>query len=339
MRSWKVLVAAIVAGGLAVVAPLRDSAAQSPVKIRLAWVVPVANWASILPEKPDLLHHQGKSYVLEPVRFQGTPPMISAMAINDLEIGNLAYSSFSLAVENANLSDLRIIADEFQDGVPGYYSDEFFVAKDSPIKTVEDLKGKVLATNAVGSAVDIAMRAMLRKHNMQDKRDVTIIEAAFPNMPAMLADHKVDLFPGVLPFSVNPAIRGAARTLFSQKEAVGTTQMIVWAARSGFIQKNRAALVDFMEDMLRAERWFLAPANHKDAVAIAAKVSKQPEANFDSWLFTKQDYYRDPDGKPNLDALQANIDLQKELGFLKAGFDAKKYADLSIVEDAAKRLK
>jgi len=339
MRSWKVLLAATVACGLAVAAPQHESAAQTPVKIRLAWVVPVANWASILPEKADLLQHQGKSYVLEPVRFQGTPPMISAMAINDLEIGNLAYSSFSLAVENANLSDLRIIADEFQDGVPGYYSDEFFVAKDSPIKTVEDLKGKVLATNAVGSAVDIAMRAMLRKHKMQDKRDVTIIEGAFPNMPAMLSDHKVDLFPGVLPFSANPKIREVTRTLFTQEQAVGTTQMIVWAARAGFIQKNRAALVDFMEDMLRAERWFLSPANHKEAVAIAAKVSKLPEGVFDSWLFTHKDYYRDPNGKPNLAALQANVDLQKQLDLLKTSFDVKKYADLSIVEDAAKRLK
>jgi NitT/TauT family transport system substrate-binding protein len=339
MRFLKSMCFAVAAGSLAVLAPMHQSEAQTPVKVRLAWVVPVANWASILAEKSDLMTHQGKSYVLEPVRFQGTPPMISAMAINELEIGNLAYSSFSLAVENAHMADLRVIADEFQDGVPGYYSDEYLVAKDSPIKTVEDLKGKVLATNAVGSAVDIAMRAMLRKHHMQDKRDVTIVEAAFPNMPAMLKDHKVDLFPGVLPFSANPAVRAETRTLFTQDQAVGRTQMIVWAARAGFIKEHRAALVDLMEDVLRVERWFLDPKNHDAAVAIASKVSKLPEPVFASWLFTHKDYYRDPNGKPNLGALQANIDLQKQLGLLKTSFDVKKYADLSLVEDAAKRLK
>lgn len=339
MRPMKSLILAAMAGVLVAVAPAPQAAAQSPVKIRLAWVVAVANWASLLGQKPELLQHQGKSYVLEDVRFQGTPPMISAMAINELEIGNLAYSSLALAVENAGMSDLRVIADEFQDGVPGYYTDEFFVLKDSPIKTVEDLKGKVLATNAVGSAVDIAMRAMLRKHHLEDKKDLTIIEAAFPNMRAMLTDHKIDLYPAVLPFSVDPSTREVTRPLFTQKEAVGTTQMIVWAARASFIQKNRAALVDFMEDALRAERWFLDPANHKDAVEIAVKVSKQPADRFDSWLFTKKDYYRDPNGKPNLDALQANVALQKDLGFIKAGFDVNKYTDLSLVEDAAKRLK
>lgn len=339
MRFLKSMCVAVAAGSLAVLAPMPQSEAQTPVKIRLAWVVPVANWASILAEKSDLMTHQGKSYVLEPVRFQGTPPMISAMAINELEIGDLAYSSFSLAVENAHMNDLRVIADEFQDGVPGYYSDEYFVAKDSPIKTVEDLKGKVLATNAVGSAVDIAMRAMLLKHHLQDKRDVTIVEAAFPNMPAMLKDKKVDLFPGVLPFSANPAVRAETRTLFTQDQAVGRTQMIVWAARESFIKAHRAALVDLMEDVLRVERWFLDPKNHDAAVAIASKVSKLPEPVFASWLFTHKDYFRDPNGKPDLGALQANIDLQKQLGLLKTSFDVKKYADLSLVEDAAKRLK
>src|SRR5258708_30400784 len=188
--------------------------------------------------------------------------MIWAMATNELEVGNLDYSSLALAVQNAGLTDLRVIADEFQDGVAGYYTNEFLVAKDSPIKTVEDLKGKVLATNSVGSAVDIAMRAMLRKHKLEDKRDLTIVEAAFPNMRAMLADRKIDLFPGVLPFSVDPSLRQIVRPLFTQKEAISTTQMIVWAAREGFIRINLAAMVEFIEASLHAECCVHAPTTH-----------------------------------------------------------------------------
>ena len=86
-------------------------------KIRSAWVAPVSNWASIVLEKKDLAKHMGKSYTLEAVRFAGTPPMMTALATGELEIANLAYSTFPLAVQNANLDDLRIIADEFQDGV------------------------------------------------------------------------------------------------------------------------------------------------------------------------------------------------------------------------------
>jgi len=236
------------------------------------------------------------------------------------------------------MDDLRIISDEFQDGVAGYYTDEFFVRADGPVQNIEDLKGKVIATNAVGSAVDIAMRAMLRKHGLEDKRDYTVVEAPFPTMKAMLAEKKVDMIPGVTPFSYDPELRKIGRVLFTQKEGVGTTQMIVWAVRKGFLDKNRAAMVDFMEDVLRIVRWYTDPANHNEAVAIAAKLTKRPPEAFDAWLFSSKDYYRDPNMLPNLDALQANVAMQKDLGFLKAGFDVKAHSDLGIVEEAAKRL-
>jgi sulfonate transport system substrate-binding protein len=336
MRSFKFVWMGLIALGL-VSANVTDSSAE-PVKIRASWTVPVANWASLLLEKKDLAKHMGQSYVLEDVRFNGTPPMITALATGDIEIGDLAYSSFALAVENAGMDDLRIISDEFQDGVNGYYTNEFFVLADGPVQKIEDLKGKVIATNAVGSAVDIAMRAMLRKHGLEDKRDYTVVEAPFPTMKSMLAEKKVDMIPGVTPFSYDPELRKIGRVLFTQKEGVGTTQMIVWAVRKSFLDKNRAAMVDFMEDVQRIVRWYTDPANHKEAVAIAAKVTKRPPEAFDAWLFNNKDYYRDPNMIPNLAALQANVATQKELGFLKTGFDVKAHSDLSIVEEAAKRL-
>src|SRR5262245_32845205 len=41
--------------------------AQSPVKIRVGWVAPVSNWASIWLEKKDLAQHLGKSYTFEAI--------------------------------------------------------------------------------------------------------------------------------------------------------------------------------------------------------------------------------------------------------------------------------
>lgn len=330
--SMKVLygIAALMALGI-------GSAQGEPVKIRAAWVAPVSNWASILLEKKDLAKHFGKSYVLEPVRYAGTPPMITALATGELEIANLAYSTLGIAIQNAGLRDLRVISDEFRDGAPGYYSQEYFVLKDGPIKSVNDLKGKVIATNAAGSAVDVATRAMLRKHGLEDKRDYTIIEAPFPTMRAMLAEKKVDIIPGVLPFSRDPELRKIATPLFSQKEAIGVTQMIVWVAREPFIQKNRAALVDFMEDTIRIVRWYLDPKNQKEASEIAARITKQPAERF-GWLFTKDDYYRDRNMIPDLEALQRNLDMTKDLGFMKESLDVKKHSDLSIIQEAAKRL-
>ena len=206
--------------------------------------------------------------------------------------------------------------------------------RDTRVERTQKLRQAVRPAHAV----DIAARAMLRKAGLEDKRDYTIIEAPFPTMKAMLQEKKVDLAPYVLPFSFDPQLQQIARPLFSSKDAIGVSQFIIWAARKSFIDKNRAAMVDFMEDMLRIERWFLDPKNHEEVMKIAAKVTKSPPERWD-WLFTKRDYYRNPDMIPDLKALQANINLTHELGFIKAPMDVSKYTDLSLAEEAAKRLK
>ena len=314
-----------------------SAAHAEPLKIRGSWVAPVSNWASIWLEKKDLAAHFGKSYVFESIRYAGTPPMITAMATNELEIGDLAYSTLPIAIENAGIDELRVVADEFQDGYAGYRADDFEALADGPIRKIEDLKGKVVATNAVGSGVDVAMKAMLHKHGLEPNRDYTVVEAPFPGMRAMLAEKKVDMIPTVLPFAFDPELKKIARPLFSITDAIGVSQFAMWVIRKPFIDQNRAALVDFMEDSMRIERWYLDPNNHDAVAAIAAAVTKQPADHF-GWLFTKNDYYRAPDMRPDLAALQKNVDMTKDLGFVKASFNVKAHSDLSLVEEAAQRL-
>jgi len=313
-------------------------AQAEPLKIRGAWVAPLANWASVWMQKKDLAVHYGQSYEFEAVRYAGTPPMITAIANNELEIGNLAFSTLPIAIGNAGMDDIRVITDDFQDGVEGYASNDFEVLADGPVKKIEDLKGKVVATNAAGSGVDVAMRAMLRKHGLEANRDYTIIEAPFPAMKAMLAEKKVDLIPAVLPFSLDPELKKIARSLFNMRDAIGRSQFVMWSARKPFIDAHRAALVDFLEDTLRITHWYLDPKNHDAVAQIASQLVKQPPERF-GWLYTKNDYYRDPDMLPDLDALQKNVDMTKDLGFVNASFNVKAHSDLSLIGEAAKRLK
>ena len=332
MRSLKIalpLLAALFAAG---------SAQAEPVKIRVSYVVAPSDWAPLLPEKPDLLRHNGKSYQLEVVRVVGTPALVQAMANNEIEIGNHSYSSLGIAIQNAGMDDLRIISDQFQDGVAGHSTTQYFVRKDSPIQKVEDLKGKVVSSNAAGSAVDVAMRAMLKKHGLEDKRDYTFIEAPLPAQTPMLLDKKADLISSVVPFQYDPRLKDQARALFTQRDVFGITQMIVFTARKSFIDKNRAAMVDFLEDTLRVVRWYLDPKNHDAAVQIATKLTKISPERF-SWLFTDKDYARNGNLMPDMKALQANVDATQALGFIKSKLDVQKYTDLSIVQEAAARLK
>jgi sulfonate transport system substrate-binding protein len=163
MRFWISVLASFAIGAVlcAGVAAKADA-----LKLRVGWVSATADAPFLMFAKEGIARHMGVSYTLEPIHFQGSPPVITALASGDVDLGGLGFSSLPIAVLNAGLSDLRIIGDQFQDGVEGNYSNEFLVLKDGPIRTIEDMKDKVAATNSAGSAIDMALRAMFRKHEI-----------------------------------------------------------------------------------------------------------------------------------------------------------------------------
>src|SRR5262249_30622228 len=155
---------------------------------------------------------------------------------------------------------------------------------------IEDLKGKTVASNGIGGATDMGIRALLRQRGLEDKRDYTMVEAQFPSMRAMLEQRKVDLVGVVPPFAHDPHFKDTARVLFRMKDGLGTTQMIVIAGRAGFLEQNRAVLYDFFEDFVRALHWYLDLAHRDAAIEIVAGFTKQPKELFASYLFTEDDY-------------------------------------------------
>lgn len=333
--------ARILAAGLALLllsGSLGSAQAATPLNLRIGWAVVPGQLTAVLFSRKDILKHYGKSYTVQTEYFRGSTPQITGLGTGDLDIASLAFSSFGLAIQNAHMNDLRVVADLYQDGANGHYSSEYMVLANSGIQRVEDLKGKVLASNGLGGAIDMAMRKMMRDHGLEANRDYQIVEIAFPNMMAALDEKKVALAGLVTPFSVIAHQSGRYHTLFTVKDAMGPTQLTMFVMRASFIAAHRPALVDFFEDVQRATHWFLDPANRTAAIDIIAKFTKKPASDYSGWLFTKKDYYHDPDARPNLASLQKNLDVQKQLGFLKINIDVKKYADLSLVNDAAKRL-
>ncbi len=129
---------------------------------------------------------------------------------------------------------------------------QLMVRQDSNINSVPDLKGKVLATIGIGTGAHTGMLATLHKFGLQDKRDYTLIETPFPTMKAMLKEKKDDLISVTAGFAADPELKAMAKTLFTQKDGMGPSALSFWAGRSGFIEKNRAAVVDLLEDDVRS---------------------------------------------------------------------------------------
>jgi NitT/TauT family transport system substrate-binding protein len=312
--------------------------AAEPLNIRIAWAAVPGQLPAVLYQKRDILKHYGQTYTVEPTYNRGSGTQITALAAGELQVVLYAPSALALTVENAHMDDIRVIADATRDGFGDYYSRQYMVRADAPIHTIADLKGKVLGVNSISGAMDMALRTALRQAHMEDKRDYQIVEIDFPNMFPVLTSGKIDLGCFTTPWSFAAEKSGATRTLFTMKDLVGEQDITVMAARASFIAQNRAALVDFFEDSQRAMRWFYDPKNRDEVLGIISAFTKQPVSAYADWLFTKKDDYRDPDLRPNLDAIQHDIDREVELGFLKTKLDVRRYADLSLVDEAAKRL-
>ncbi len=333
-RGWAVL-------GLMLAGILGTAAKADPMAIRVGWVVTPGHLAPLIEalgkREPSVFKHLGKSYVLQTVRFQGTTPQIQAQAIGELEVAALSTAALALSISNAHL-DQRVVADVVADGVPGYFTENYVVVADGPIKTVEDVKGKRIATNAIGSASDGAMRAMFRKHGIKDS-DFTTVEANFTNMPAMLDGGKVDLI-GTLPQFLQE-LRNSPnkyRVLFTARDAVGPIQVVLWGMRAEIIAAHRPVFADFFEDHIRAVRWFLDEKNREEALDILAGVTKLPKESL-AFAFTKDDFYHSPDARPELESVQREIDDAARLGVLPQRVEIMpKHVDLSLIEEAKKRV-
>jgi sulfonate transport system substrate-binding protein len=311
--------------------------AEEPVKLRIAYTSVPVHLMPLLFIKPEILRHYGRSFTVEAISFRGSAPEITALATGDLDLATLGFSSVALAIQNAHMTDLRVVADGHRDGVGAYFSNQYVVRKNGGIDRVEDLRGKVLATNGIGGAADMGMRKMLRDHGMEAKRDYQIIEVEFPNMIPAVAAEKVALATLVQPFAFIAEKEGDMRVLFTLADAMGENQTTILVSRAPFIAAHRAVLVDFFEDAQRAIRWYIDPKNRDEAIRIIANFTKQPPAAYADWLFTERDNYRDPDMKPNLAALQNNLDVAQRLGFLKQAVAVGDYADLSMIDEATGR--
>ncbi len=134
-------------------------------------------------------------------------------------------------------------------------------------------------------------------------------------------------------------IKGGIRALFRQRDGLGDTQFLLYAAKRDFVKKNRAALVDWLEDYVRGTAWALDPKNRDAALDLSAKLTKRNREGFASWAFTKTgDFYHDPKGRLDVPTLQKNVDTLNKLGILRRTFDVTKHVDESLVIEAAARL-
>jgi len=331
--------ATLLLAGFAVGA-LGRAASADPVKIRADWNIVPGQFAPLIPTlpqyAPDVYRHYGKSYVVEPLHMQGGGATLTALAVGETDLSTLSPQALVLGIVNAKLQ-LRVIGQQMSSEVPGYLR-TFFWVHGSQIKTIEDLKGKTIGVSVRGSNVSSAAEMIMANHGFSEPRDYQIVEIAFPSQFAALEAHKIDAAILVTPFHLMAKKDPDLKPIFSVGDAFGPVETLMWLAKADFVEKNRAALVDMLEDNMRMRRWMTDPKTHMDAVKQLADISKLPVEQFADWVYTHGDYYYDPHAMIDAVRLQKNVNTMKEAGIVPAAIDVGPYVDMSLAKEAAARL-
>ena len=325
--------------GIAVAAALVSGpAVAEPVNIRMAWATAPSHITPLIPKVPmEVYRHYGKTYVVEPIFIAGSGPSLQAVAAGEIELGGIGPQAFVLGLAEAKL-DLKAIAQLLTGNMPGYASNGFWV-RTGEITKIDDLKGKKIGVNARGSSTDAGVRLILGRHGLKDGQDYQIVELRFAAQLAALESKRIDVAFLLKPFDDQAEQKGGYKQLFTMAEAIGPSETLSYVGKSDWIQKNRAALVDFLEDHMRMRRWLSDPRTRMDAVKVLAGVAKQPPENFAAWAFTTKDTgFRASDLMIDVTRFQKNVDDLKAADVLPMTIPVAPHIDMSLAKEAAARV-
>lgn len=314
----------VVAGmtGLAAVAQ-----AQEVPTLRVGWTIPAEEAKYLMMKRPELFPDLGKTYQIKWTQFQGTSPMVQAMRANVLDCATMAPLSMAQGFIESGLKSYIIAQHAHEE--EGYFSPYWAVKADSPIKSADDLKGKVIGTNAYGSGVYFQMILWLKKHGIDPEKDVKIVETGFPASADAIRSGRVDVGPLVQPFALLAEEKGDVRKLFALSEVQSPTVQIFDACNQSYADAHPEVVKAYVRDLERAMDLLLKePAL---AVAVASEITKAPAALLQRYLFTKADFAHPAGMKPDLDSIQKTLDLQHEGGFLSKRVDVKDFVRTDLM--------
>ena len=133
----------------------------------------------------------------------------------------------------------------------------------------------------------------------------TLIAAPYPTLGAQLLERKVDLTALPAPFTYDPVFKANAHILFTLKEGLGPTQQLVTAARRDFSSATVLPSPTFSRTTSSRCAGSSTPRTAARRSAFWAAFTKLPPGQFAGWAFTRDDFYHDPQARPNIPALEA----------------------------------
>lgn len=317
-------------------ASAKASAAPTAVTVKFGQIGGVSDGAIFLAESNGYFKEQG--ITLETQTFQTAADMVPLLGTGELDAGGGAPSA---GLYNAILHgvQMRIVADKGS-LTPGHGYEAVIVrqALADQVKSAKDMRGLKISIAARDIVPEYSLNEFLKTGGLTVK-DVTVVPLKFPDMQTALTNGSVDVAVPIEPFATRILSAKAGILITWTDKVVPGEQTAVILFSEKLAQKKDVA-VRFMKAYLEGARLYTDafdkkdPAKRKDAIAILAKDTKLPPALFDQMRFP----WIDPNGKVNIESLDAGQKYFVEKGSQQKALDMTKVVDMSFADEASKEL-
>jgi NitT/TauT family transport system substrate-binding protein len=188
---------------------------------------------------------QGAPYTVDWKHFQAAAPLAEALNTGALDLGFLGDSGFLFLA--AKQAPVKLI------GVSRQNPDTIalLVPKDSPVKTIADLKGKKVAYWPGAWSQQLTLRA-LEQADLPDNY-VDFIKLMPIDAAAALPQGSIDAFPVWEPYISQQILFSGARPILTAKNLMPGLSAI--AASTPSIDSKREAIADFLVRLKKARAW------------------------------------------------------------------------------------
>jgi len=184
--------------------------------------------------------------ILEPVRFNGWPELKEAFLSKHLQ-ATFILAPMAMVLREQG-TPIKIVYLGHRDGTT------MMVDKKSAIHDIRDLRGKTIAIPNRYSNQYLIIYKALRDRNLRIE-DVKLVEAAPPDMPAMLYGGDVDAIIAGEPIMAKTELDGYGRVLFMTKDVWPEFISCVLAVHEDAIRERRAEVQRLVDGIAQSGMW------------------------------------------------------------------------------------
>jgi len=245
-----------------------STSAQIPEKIVIG-SLPINGVIACYIGQVDFFKDEGLT--VEVTRFSNFAPILQAMTAGSLAAGEIGVAPSIIGLTRG----LPIFAPFLSAfSTPSHPFERIMVLEKSPIKVLDDLKGRKLAFLGPGTVPDMFLGA-LPKRTKISKEDIQLVPMPAPNMPDALAQGLVDAIFAIPPADTVAEQKYKARTIANASELVPYAGLSTFALKREFAETNPEPVKKLLRACIRFTRWI--DDNPAAARSIMAKTLSLPD--------------------------------------------------------------